>query len=111
MAEVRSRVKLEEVEILYVRPKIATTGAIILEVPGENSAARADLLAEKLRAALKEDVARVTRPVKMAEVRVSALDESVSQNELTLALSSADGWGYKGWQYPQKPQWPGLRVG
>lgn len=45
------------------------------EVPGENSAARADLL-EKLYEVLADTLARFQRPVKMAEVRVAGLDES-----------------------------------
>lgn len=43
MFEARRKVRLEELGILHVSPKIAATEAIILEVPGENSAARADL--------------------------------------------------------------------
>lgn len=57
-----------------------------MEVSGENSAARADLLAEKLREVLADTPARVQRPTKTAEVRVTGLDESVTPTEIELAL-------------------------
>lgn len=35
MTEARRRIKLEELGITYLRSKIAATGAVILEIPGE----------------------------------------------------------------------------
>lgn len=39
-----AKVRLENLGIPHLKPKIATTGAMILKVPGENSATRADQL-------------------------------------------------------------------
>lgn len=76
----------------YLRPKIAATGAVILEIPGEDGALiKADALASKLRGALGEEVARVTRPVKRADLRIAGLDESVTKPELIVAIASSGG--------------------
>lgn len=89
LAEARRKVRLEELGITYLRPKIAATGAIILEVPGENNASRADLLAEKLRSALAGREVNVTRPTKLAELRITGLDESITDSNLSAAVSGA----------------------
>lgn len=88
MAEARRKIKQEEMGITYVRPRIAVTGAIILEIPGENSSGRADQLAERLRRELQDKPVRITRPVKAAEIRISGLDESVSKEELMAAIAN-----------------------
>ncbi|KOB70945.1 Gag-like protein [Operophtera brumata] len=52
----------------------------MLEVPGEDSGPKADALAAKLRELFDEDILRVTRPVKCAELRVDGLDDSVHRD-------------------------------
>lgn len=64
MAEARRRIKLEDLNITHVRPKIAATGAIILEILGENGSGKADKLAERLRQELRDKPVRITRPLK-----------------------------------------------
>lgn len=89
MRKARNKVRLEDLGISHVRPKIAATGAVILEIPGEQSAEKADLLVIKLREALQEKGVRVSRPVKSVDMRVTGLDESVSGEELAIALARA----------------------
>ncbi|KOB70874.1 Gag-like protein, partial [Operophtera brumata] len=48
----------------------------MLEVLDEGSGPKADALAAKLRNLFHEDMLRVTRPVKCAELRVAGLDDS-----------------------------------
>lgn len=93
MLETRSKVRLEDLGISHVRPKIAATGAIILKVPEKNSAARADLLAvtDKLQVALAEKNVRVSKPVKCADLRITGLDESVNKEEFMSFLTVAGG--------------------
>jgi len=50
----KNKVKLEDLGITHLRPKLAATGVMLLEVPGEDSADRADKLAQRLRDALSE---------------------------------------------------------
>jgi len=61
----------------------------VLEVPGEDSAARADKLAEKPRLALTATPARAHRPVKTAEVRITGFDESVTPLDVEVTLANA----------------------
>lgn len=71
MAEARRKIKLGDLGIAYLRPKVAVTRAMLLEVPGEGSAAKADLLAARLREALADTGARIARPVKCEELRIA----------------------------------------
>lgn len=87
MKEARSKIKIEEIGIDYLRPRIAATGAVILEVPGEAGATKADKLADKLREIFCEDTAKITRPVKRADIRLSGLEESISREELIVAMA------------------------
>lgn len=68
LAKARQKIKLADLGIEAVKLRQATTGARILEVPGRDSSARADQLAEKLRAALAEKGVKVARPIKCAEI-------------------------------------------
>jgi len=82
MSEAKKKIKLQDMGTAFLRPKVAATGAMLLEVPGENSAARADQLASKLREALAATGASVTRPVKREHLRIAGLDESVTEEEV-----------------------------
>jgi len=84
LQEARSKIKLEELGISHLRPRIAAIGAVIIEVPGESSHDKADKLADKLRTVISESKARITRPVK--RMRIMGLDESVTKEELALAI-------------------------
>jgi len=84
----RARVNPEELGIQDMKPRRAQTGALLFEIPGEEGARKADLLAEKLRQALaeKEGVV-ITRPQKMAEIRIRDVIESVTEEEVTQILA------------------------
>ncbi|XP_049870366.1 uncharacterized protein LOC126369845 [Pectinophora gossypiella] len=87
LAEARSKIKLDEMGIGAVRFRRAVTGARILEVSGTSSIEKADSLAQKLREALNEDVVRINRPTKMAEMRITGLDDSVTAEDLVAAVA------------------------
>lgn len=87
------QIKLSDHGIDALRLRLGRTGARILEVPGENSAARADTLAASLRTVLADTGARITRLVKCADLRVSGLDDTVSTEELRSALVQARACG------------------
>lgn len=90
-AKARRKIKLAVLGISSVRPRRAVTGALILEVPGQNSAPRADRLAVELRSALEGTGVKVEWPVKLAELQVAGLDESVTRAELIEALATVGG--------------------
>ncbi|KYQ51986.1 hypothetical protein ALC60_08904 [Trachymyrmex zeteki] len=84
----RSSISLKDLGIEDFRPRRAITGALIWEVRGPESKAKADRLAEKLSAALADrDDVRVSRPAKSAELRVSGLDDSVTSKEVAEELA------------------------
>lgn len=89
MQEARSKIKLEELGIFHLRPRIAATGAVIIEVLGEVSLEK---LAERLRSVISDSKARITRPVKKAEIRIMGLDEFVSKEELAVAIGNIGGY-------------------
>ncbi|XP_053612646.1 uncharacterized protein LOC128676529 [Plodia interpunctella] len=64
------------------------TGARIIEIPGANSGAAADSLAEKLREIIGSE-AEVKRPFKAAQIRVSGLNEGITPEALTEATARA----------------------
>lgn len=83
MREARQKINLEGLGIKGVKIRRAITGALMYEIPGENSSELADKLACKLRQTLigKEGV-KVQRPTKTAEIRVKGLDETVTPAEI-----------------------------
>lgn len=89
LREARSKIDLEGMGIPGVKIRRAITGALIFEIPGEQSHERADTLALHLKQALsgKEEV-RIQRPTKMAELRMRGLDESSCPSEVREAVAS-----------------------
>ncbi|CAH2222456.1 jg24555, partial [Pararge aegeria aegeria] len=91
MAAAKERVSLMDCGILQVRQKRAITGGLVLEVPGPDSAKKADALAERLRVALVDMGVRVARPIKTGEVRVMDLDESITKQDIATAIAESGG--------------------
>nr|XP_034182488.1 uncharacterized protein LOC117605357 [Osmia lignaria] len=91
MLMARKRVKLEELGITALMPRRARTGGLVLEIPGEDRTEKAAKLADCLRQMFSGTEVRVARPIKMGEVRVTDLDDSVIQAEVAAALVAAAG--------------------
>jgi len=96
---VRSSIKLADLGIASLRPKKAAGGGILFEIPGQESGPRADKLAEALRALLEPKGVKVTRPVKLAEICVTGLDDSITLDEVreVIARVGVSRGGGKGW--------------
>ncbi|XP_011858938.1 PREDICTED: uncharacterized protein LOC105556455 [Vollenhovia emeryi] len=87
---IRSKIKLEDINIEELRPRRGLTGALILEIPGENAQEKADTLVQKIREVVGDaEGVRVARPVKTAELRIKNLDESITQDEIRDAVARA----------------------
>lgn len=87
----KGAVSLEELGIENgINFKRAVSGGVILELPGANTGAKADLLADKIKAALS-DVAKVVRPLKCADLRISGLDDATRKEEIAAAVASKGG--------------------
>ncbi|CAB3222284.1 unnamed protein product [Arctia plantaginis] len=87
LTKVKANVDLKALEIPGVRCKNTRTGARLLEVAGATSGPKADALAAKLRESLDAADVRVSRPTKCAEIRITGLDDSVTADELRLAVA------------------------
>ncbi|XP_018365777.1 PREDICTED: uncharacterized protein LOC108762990 [Trachymyrmex cornetzi] len=84
----RSKVDIDSLEISELRPRKARTGALILEIPGTEGAKKADKLAEKIKEALGEEQnVLVTRPEKVAEIRLKDLEESTTKEDILAAIA------------------------
>ncbi|XP_049877304.1 uncharacterized protein LOC126374656 [Pectinophora gossypiella] len=82
-----------------MRFRRAATGARLLEIGGEDSAAKADSLAKKLREVLSPEAVRVVRPVKRAEIRVTGLDDSADAIEVADAVAKEGGCAVEDLKY------------
>lgn len=91
MTEVRSRIRLSDFDLERVRPRRAVTGGMILEIPGQDAAPKADRLAARISEVLAGKGVGVSRPVKMAELRLAGLDDSVTPEQVAQAIAGAGG--------------------
>ncbi|XP_052758247.1 uncharacterized protein LOC128202330 [Galleria mellonella] len=91
LAEAKRRIDLRALGIEDMRFRTAITGGKVLEVPGADGAEKADVLASKLREFIPENMAKISRPVKSAEMRISGLDDSVTSEEVAAAVAREGG--------------------
>ncbi|KOB76277.1 Gag-like protein [Operophtera brumata] len=88
LTQAKEKIDLNSCGITSLRFRKAATGARILEVvAGDASDEKADFLALKLKEALNEELARVSRPTKCAGLRILGLDDSVSKEDVVAAIA------------------------
>ncbi|XP_017792998.1 PREDICTED: uncharacterized protein LOC108574863 [Habropoda laboriosa] len=81
ISEAKTKIKLADLSIEGIRSRRAITGAMILEIPGEGEAAKADALAAKMVEMVGGPDIKIARPIKRQEIRLSGLDDSVTPKE------------------------------
>lgn len=91
MSRVRREIKLSDLGIAEVRLRRAVTGALILEIAGDEGGRKAALLAERMADVLRGISVRISVPQKTAEMRVTGLDDSVTLDEVVAAVAEAGG--------------------
>lgn len=92
LSRVRKVVDLQELGITGgLRLRSTLTGARLLEIPGAEGGQTADALAEKLRASINAEEARVSRPTKCIDMRILGLDDSVTPEEVVAAVARTGG--------------------
>ncbi|XP_063370400.1 uncharacterized protein LOC134658677 [Cydia amplana] len=84
--KVTKSVKLADVGVEHVKVRKTAAGARILEVSGSDNGRAADELCRKMTEVIGEE-ARVYRPTKMADLRISGLDEAATQEEIAGAIA------------------------
>ncbi|XP_041986937.1 uncharacterized protein LOC121738768 [Aricia agestis] len=82
---------LAALDIPAVKFKRAVTGARMYEVSGAACKEKADALAGKLKEIVGEDVVRVSRPQKCAELRITGLDDSATATEIAASVARSGG--------------------
>lgn len=89
----KAQINLQEIGVDGLRFRRAITGAAILQIPGSlaTSGPKADALAAKLKAIYTEEEVKVARPVKMADIKVFGLDDSVTKDEIRAAIATKTG--------------------
>ncbi|EFN75563.1 hypothetical protein EAI_06338, partial [Harpegnathos saltator] len=90
LMKAREEVSLNELGIEEMRIRRAANGGRLLEIPGPDGPARADILAARLRA-IMGDSATITRPIAKGEIRISGLHDSVTVGEITEVVASGGG--------------------
>jgi hypothetical protein len=93
MSVVKREIKPIDLGIAEMRPRRAVTGAIIFEIAGHDASSKASRLAEKMAGALRDFPAKITVPRKMAELRVTGLEDSITPE--VAAVIAAAGGGYQ----------------
>ncbi|XP_070512920.1 nucleolar and coiled-body phosphoprotein 1-like [Cardiocondyla obscurior] len=84
---IKTKVSLDDLGIPGLKSRRALTGAIIYEISGEDSAAKADVFMTALKAAVgSQEGVKISRPIKMGEFRVRGLDDSACESEVTAAI-------------------------
>lgn len=86
----RNEVSLNELGIENPKIRRAMNGGLIIEIPGDDGASKADNLAERLRTVIG-GVAVVARPKAKAEALLIGLDESVTPAEVTSIVAKIGG--------------------
>lgn len=90
MKMARTRVALCDLGITDLKLRRAVTGAFAFEIRDEDSNTEANKLADALRTVFigNKDI-KVARPVKIAEIRIRDLEESLTIDEIALAVATA----------------------
>ncbi|KAL0869742.1 hypothetical protein ABMA27_005971 [Loxostege sticticalis] len=91
LRDAKSRINIGELGISGLRCVKAKTGGKLLEIPEATSGDKADALAAKLKEVLPADLVQVSRPTKTVDVRLSGLDDSVTKDEVAVAVSKVGG--------------------
>lgn len=92
MRKAREAINLEKLGIKSLRPKRAITGALVLEIPDPDGVKKATTLREKMEIALSDmEGVRVARPVKLADLRIRDMDNSIEEIDFKEAVAKAGG--------------------
>ncbi|KAL4702635.1 hypothetical protein ACJJTC_003336 [Scirpophaga incertulas] len=90
MAKAREGINWSDLGVEGLKLRGTATGARLMELPKATSPEKADQLAARLKEVLPPEVT-VSRPVKCAEVRISGLDDSVTEADVRAAIARVGG--------------------
>ncbi|XP_018395392.1 PREDICTED: uncharacterized protein LOC108773913 [Cyphomyrmex costatus] len=84
----KSKINIGEMGITNIKPRRAKTGALLLEISGQDKELKADELASKLEEVFQsqEDI-KISRPAKLTEIRLVGLDDAVTSIDILAAVA------------------------
>ena len=92
LATARAKIRLPEIGVPVAKIRQTMAGGILIEIPGEESSAKADNLAAKLKEVFAEKrEIRISRPNKRAEIRICELDDSIQPEEVRERVAAEGG--------------------
>lgn len=62
-----------------------------MRINGPGNKEKADTLAKAMREVLEKDCVKISRPVKITDVRITGIDEDVSPDDIRAAIVNLDG--------------------
>lgn len=86
LKKVKNSINIEKLGIQDTRIRRTATGSLLIQIAGEECNKKADALAEQMRKVVGEG-ARIGRPCRKAEIRISGLDEDTTVEEVAAAIS------------------------
>ncbi|XP_025161078.1 uncharacterized protein LOC112589999 [Harpegnathos saltator] len=90
LAEAKRKIDLTGIGIEKIKTRVGATGALVIEIPGEQRGKQADQLADKLKEVLT-DRAKISRPQKMGELRIKGMEISTTESEVAEAVAKVGG--------------------
>lgn len=85
LSKAKRNVSLQELGIRNTKIGRAFNGGLIIEVPGKDGAELASILRDRLTEVLGAEI-KVDRPVAKGEIRITGIDPSMTQDEISLEL-------------------------
>lgn len=85
----REKISLDKLGIDRSRIRKAANGGVLIEIPGVDSGAKADLLANQLNDLIGKD-ANIARPMAKGDVKLYNIDDSISQLEMCSLFAEID---------------------
>ena len=92
LATARAKIRLPEIGVPVAKIRQTMAGGILIEIPGQESSAKADNLAIKLKEVFAEErEIRISRPSKRTEIRICGLDASIQPSEVKERVAAEGG--------------------
>nr|XP_012218038.1 PREDICTED: uncharacterized protein LOC105669575 [Linepithema humile] len=84
----REKISLSDLNISDTKIKRSITGGVIIEIPGENSDLKADLLLNSLHCLFKDRRGvKFRKPIKTSQIKLLGLDDSITLIEISKILA------------------------
>lgn len=83
----RENISLQQIGIDNSRIRRAANGGILIEIPGQDSSPKADILANQLLAVLGEQ-ASISRPIARGDIKIYNMDVSITKRDIQEVISN-----------------------